>query len=148
MTSQTATPTVPPPTPPAGWNDWSAVRFVAPENQKMVGRIFSKQIPKIRAQLSVTWEDLDAETTIDNLLDERPLPEGVQHIGGANVPGDKPGFRRVYRFSDPINGWLIQQAQTFILDGKKLYTITLTSDPLHFDAAEAEMKKSRKTLTV
>jgi hypothetical protein len=146
LTAQT--PTVPPPAPPAGWNDWSSVRFVAPENQKMVGRIFNKQMPKIRAQLSVTWEDLEAETTIDALLDARPLPDGVQHIGGAHVAGAHPAFRRVYRFSDPINGWLIQQAQTFVLDGKKLYTITLTSDPLHFDAAETEMKKSKKTLTV
>jgi hypothetical protein len=139
----------PSPRPPAGWQDWSAVRFIAPENEKMVGRLFAKQIPKIRAQLTITWELLEQPTTLEDFLAARPLPEGVQRVSEGDVTeGDQAGFRRVFRFTDPINGWLIQQAQTFVIDDQKAYTITLTSDPLHFDAATAEMKKSRKLLRV
>jgi hypothetical protein len=142
----TSTPTTPARSEivPEGWEDASAYRYVAPEKRAMVGRIFAQQLPGIRAQLSVTFEVVDGARSLAELLLERPLPIGVTHVSTSEVAHDE--IRRVFRFQDPIHGWLIQQSQTYKKDGDRLYTTLLTADPLQFSAAEAEMKKSKRTL--
>ena len=127
---------------PEGWQDWSAYRFLAPERKQMVGRLLTAQLPGIRGQLTITWEPVENKTLAQLML-ERPLPFGVMHVGTTEDAGK---VRRVFRFQDPLKGWLIQQSQTFILADGRLYTMTLSADPMHFAACEADMKNSRRTL--
>jgi len=132
---------------PAGWHDMSAYRYIALENKKaMVGRVFATQLPSIRAQMSITHEIVDEKRSLAELLLERPLPIGVTHVSTSETAPNE--VRRVFRFQDPIHGWLIQQAQTFKKDGERLYTVLLTADPLHFNSAEAEVKKSKRMLAL
>jgi hypothetical protein len=131
---------------PNGWHDRSTYRFMAPDKKVIVGRIMSAQLPTIRAQLSITSEEIDESMALESIMTERPLPHGVVPVSSTDVGGQPPQFKRVFRFNDPINGWLIQQSQTFIKDGNRLYTILLTADPLNFTAAEQEASRSSRII--
>jgi hypothetical protein len=129
---------------PTGWQDRSAYRFLAPEQKQMVGHLMAAQLPNIRAQMSITWESVDEEASLADLMVARPLPFGVTHVSTGQIVGTPPQLRRVFRFSDPLHGWLIQQSQTFIKEGNRLYVVLLTADPLHFTAAEKTAHQSSR----
>jgi hypothetical protein len=128
---------------PKGWHDRSTYRFMAPEKKAFVGRIMSAQLPTIRAQLSITSEEVDASIPLATTMSARPLPKGVVAVSATD---ESEKVTRVFRFTDPIHGWLIQQSQTFIKDGTRLYTILLTADPMNFAVAEQEASRSSRVL--
>jgi hypothetical protein len=144
--TSTQSPSPAPTPPPAGWLDWSAYRFLAPEKKQITGRLLPGQMQGIRGQLTVTWEDVEESKTLDELLAERPLPMGINAVSEGEVPGHSDRHRRVYRFADPLRGFLIQRSETYIKDGKRLYVMALSASPLDFAACEAEIQKSKRTI--
>jgi hypothetical protein len=124
---------------PKGWLNRSTYRFMAPDKKAIVGRIMSAQMPSIRAQLSITSEDVAESVALQAILATRPLAPGVTPVSVTEVAGQ---VTRVFRFNHPLHGWMIQQSQTFIKAGTRLYTILLTADPLNFAAAEQEARRS------
>ena len=105
---------------PESWQDWSAYRFLAPDKKAMMGRLMVAQLPSIRGQMSITFIDVAEDASLAELVAERPLPMGVTHISTSGITGTPPQVRRVYWFTDPLRGWLIQQSQPFLKDGGRL----------------------------
>ena len=139
------------PPSPVGWTNVSAYRFIAPDRKQMMGRLMPMQMPGIRAQLTVTSEIVDEKLSLNALVAERPLPMGVTPISEENleaVEGGQPRLKRVYRFSDPLRGWLIQRSETFIKEDNHLYVTLLSSNPMDFEACEGEITTSRRVLVL
>lgn len=131
---------------PAGWVDWSAYRFLAPDKKQVTGRLLPNQLSQIRGQLTVTWEELDESRSLEEVLAERPMPPGVTHQSEVEV--SPTTVKRSYRFADPLRGWIIQRGETYIKDGARLYVVMLSASPLDFAACEAEISKSKKILSL
>lgn len=133
---------------PSGWEDVSAIRYMAPatSQQAVVGKLLPKQVSHVRDQMTVVWETIEDAPTLEAILQERPLYEGIQVISQQALSATRA--KRVYRFNDPLDGTVIQQSQEFVLDGRTLYTMTITSDPIRFGSVVKQMQTSKRTITL
>lgn len=128
---------------PESWDDQSVLSFVAPSETLRRGMLVKSAPQPLRANYTVFWEALPSDqVTYDELRALKPLAPNVNVLEDRCLSESPPAWFRMYRYKDPLTGWIIQQSQRIEVQGSQLYTVTLTADPMSYRDKADEVEAS------
>jgi hypothetical protein len=134
---------------PPDWNDQSVLSFLAPQQAQRVGMLVKSAPPALRASYTVFWEPLaEPSITYEQLCAMKPAANGVTLLDERPLGCTEVGLYRMYRYRDPITGWIVQQSQTIRVRGDQLVSATLTADPMTFADRAREIERSGTALDI